>query len=341
MPNAPKKRRIDSWTWAALATGATGYVFFRLPSALRGVGNGQVVALLETTAFVVVVVVLLLAAFAAAHRRRLAALRTSRPDSVALSCLLTPGFGQFLSGPDAQLERHGRAVENAYAVLRAGADGITIYRGIRRPWPYVKVPRRSIVDVRTEQVRLGARSPWVISIVVSGGGRRIALPLPLFDWEGGPLPRLLKRAEVEGSAARLRRALGVLSGDDAAGDGRLDLMRAGLQAEDLATLQQLVNEGADLRDPRHVVHYSEFGSRRDADEAAAEARDAGWITSVQEPGPGRPDRWGMLAEHAEAVLSVAFVADCTAWFEMLAREHSGEYEGWSADADPAGEPTQV
>jgi hypothetical protein len=339
VPRAPKKWRIDSWSLAALVAAAVAFAAFRIPALARYADGSRFVTLVEIAVLTVAAVLVLLAAFGAAHRRRLAALRAGWPDSVVVSCLLTPGFGQFVSGPDAVLERQrGRAVENAYVVLRAGADGLTVYRGIRRPWPYVKVPRRSIVDVRVRQVRLGARTPWVVVVVIVMAGRRIPLPLPLFKWDRGFYPRLLKRAGVEAAAQQLRRALGVISGDDAAANVNLELAHAGLRVEDLGTLQQLVNQGADLEEPRHVMHYSYFGSRQVAEEAAAEARAAGWIAAVREPLPEYADQWGMVAEHPEAVLTVSFVIDSTAWFEMLAREHDGEYDGWEAAAQPAVDP---
>jgi hypothetical protein len=104
----------------------------------------------------------------------------------------------------------------------------------------------------------------------------------------------------------------------------------GLKCKDLQVLGLMMEDGADLDQPRHVLHYSYFPSR----EAAGAARDemvlAGWSATVEEPLPGFPGQWSARAERPDAVLTPDFVRDSTDFFEGLAARHAGEYDGWEA-----------
>ena len=105
---------------------------------------------------------------------------------------------------------------------------------------------------------------------------------------------------------------------------------SGLPPEDAQLLKQLRQQGADLAEPRHVLHYSYFPSEHTT-RLAAEAADAnGWSTAVSEPLPDFPGQWSMRAERPDVVLSDDVVRDSTDFFQALAAEHSGEYDGWEA-----------
>ena len=74
---------------------------------------------------------------------------------------------------------------------------------------------------------------------------------------------------------------------------------------DTLTLEALQRNGADLSQPRHVLHSMYFPTREAANSAGDALRADGWIVVV--------DR---------------------ARFTALARAGGGEYDGWEASASP-------
>ena len=106
--------------------------------------------------------------------------------------------------------------------------------------------------------------------------------------------------------------------------------RLGLKYKDLSLLRALQDNGADLAEPRHVVHYLYAPSPDGAQQVAAAARAQGWTVSVRDPVPALPGQWGVVAERPSAVLSASFVRDSTDYFEALADLYGGEYDGWEA-----------
>jgi hypothetical protein len=103
------------------------------------------------------------------------------------------------------------------------------------------------------------------------------------------------------------------------------------QADDLL-LRQLAGLGADLTRPRHVLHFLYFDDEADATAAAAVTRRAGYETTVTEPDENIA-QWSVRAE-AHRVVDRTTVEAFRTWFEELAREHHGEYDGWEAAAEP-------
>lgn len=95
----------------------------------------------------------------------------------------------------------------------------------------------------------------------------------------------------------------------------------------LATLRQ---HGADLRLRREVLHYSYFAERAAADAAAGEIRAAGYDVKV-EPSAAGDGQWLALAA-AERIVDEETVDATRAWFEQVADEHGGTYDGWEAAA---------
>ena len=104
----------------------------------------------------------------------------------------------------------------------------------------------------------------------------------------------------------------------------------GVKFKDLAVLQQLINAGARLPEPRHVLHYLYVDSLESAHAAAAEATSAGYTTEVREPFPEYPDQWLVRCERHGVVVDPATVRDTTDFFEELGSRYGGDYDGWEA-----------
>jgi hypothetical protein len=101
---------------------------------------------------------------------------------------------------------------------------------------------------------------------------------------------------------------------------------------DAETLKHLRAHATDLGQPRHVLHYSYFPHRENAQRAADDAEATGWFATVREPLP-ESSEWRMRAERPDVVLTDDVVRDSTVFFNALARTHGGEYDGWEAAAD--------
>lgn len=104
------------------------------------------------------------------------------------------------------------------------------------------------------------------------------------------------------------------------------------QEADALAIRQLAGRGADLAQPRHVIHFLYFADEGDARSAAELARGSGWDVAVEAPGENVKD-WTVRAD-ATRVVSSATVESFRAWFEGVAADHRGEYDGWEASAKP-------
>lgn len=104
----------------------------------------------------------------------------------------------------------------------------------------------------------------------------------------------------------------------------------GVKYKDLLTLQQLVQHGADLNEPRHVLYFLYFPQEQDARTCAGRATQSGWQAEVREPLPDHPDSWTVVCEQQDAVTTPEFIRDATDFFEGLAGELGGECDGWEA-----------
>jgi hypothetical protein len=62
----------------------------------------------------------------------------------------------------------------------------------------------------------------------------------------------------------------------------------GLKHKDLLVLHQLMQAGADLKQPRHTVHYLYFASPEAATAASHEAEARGFEVEVRDPLPAYP-----------------------------------------------------
>ena len=101
---------------------------------------------------------------------------------------------------------------------------------------------------------------------------------------------------------------------------------------DQLVLRQLAGRGADLTKPRHVLHHLHFGNEADARGAAEVISQAEWETTVSPPDE-RIAEWCVRAE-GYRVVGTATVDAFRAWFEQIATELQGEYDGWEVSAKP-------
>ena len=67
--------------------------------------------------------------------------------------------------------------------------------------------------------------------------------------------------------------------------------QTGLKYKDLLLLGQLMQAGADLTQPRHVLHFLYFTDLAAAEAASTEAGRRGFTAEVREPLPQQPDQW--------------------------------------------------
>jgi uncharacterized membrane-anchored protein len=104
------------------------------------------------------------------------------------------------------------------------------------------------------------------------------------------------------------------------------------QEADRLALRQLAGRGADLSKPRHLIHFLYFASEADARAAAAAIDQASWTTAVNPPDE-RIAEWAVRAD-GQRVVGTDTIAAFRSWFERVAAEHRGEYDGWEAAAKP-------
>jgi hypothetical protein len=105
----------------------------------------------------------------------------------------------------------------------------------------------------------------------------------------------------------------------------------GLRYKDLAVLQQLMENGADLTASRHVIYYSNAPNEEVARAMGREAETKSYAATIREPLPDFPGQWGLVCE-THAVTSPDFVRYADDFFQGLADRHTAEYDGWEASA---------
>lgn len=106
--------------------------------------------------------------------------------------------------------------------------------------------------------------------------------------------------------------------------------KLGLNNKDLILLNQLLEHGADLGQPRHARYFSYFPTRHAAEQAAARAVEGGFQAQVSEPVAEYPNDCLVLCEIHGVVLDPATVIAHRDLFESIAHRHGGEYDGWEA-----------
>lgn len=101
---------------------------------------------------------------------------------------------------------------------------------------------------------------------------------------------------------------------------------------DLMVLAELEKNGADLTQPRDLVHYLYVPSQGAAEKAAAELRSLGYTAEAKVAArvqPGDPNPWLVLA-NVDTVVDQGRVRWERARFDELALKYRGEYDGWEA-----------
>jgi hypothetical protein len=117
--------------------------------------------------------------------------------------------------------------------------------------------------------------------------------------------------------------------------GFLDQLRKKrrLPAElDAISLKQLRSRKADLSRPRHILHFLYFAEEPAARSAADTLSAGGYDTTVGPPDE-TIDEWFVRAETTR-VVDETTVPAYRRWFEHVAAEHGGEYDGWEAATKP-------
>jgi hypothetical protein len=104
------------------------------------------------------------------------------------------------------------------------------------------------------------------------------------------------------------------------------------QEADALALRQLESRGANMTKPRHVVHFLLFGDETNARAASETIQATSWRSSVEAPTETRAE-WAVRADD-ERIVSADTIASYRSWFEQIAVQHHGEYDGWEAKAKP-------
>jgi hypothetical protein len=112
--------------------------------------------------------------------------------------------------------------------------------------------------------------------------------------------------------------------------------RLGLKHKDLAVMEALLGQGADLAARREVVYYSYAPSRGQAAAIGDAARSRGFRVEVREP-QREPGEWEVVCS-VGGVVSPEFVRSNGDFFEDLAARNGAEYDGWQAAVRPLSPP---
>jgi hypothetical protein len=108
----------------------------------------------------------------------------------------------------------------------------------------------------------------------------------------------------------------------------------GVRYKDLLLMGQLLQQGADLRQPRHALYFLYFPTREAAEVGAADGRAAGYTCEVREPLPAYPGQWSLVCERQDAVLDPPGVIAADDLFQGIADRHGAQFDGWEAAARP-------
>jgi hypothetical protein len=103
-------------------------------------------------------------------------------------------------------------------------------------------------------------------------------------------------------------------------------------AVDEDVVRQLRALGADLTLPRHVRHFLYFQEEGFARRAAEQLEKADYTATVSAPSEEIP-LWTVVAE-GYRVIGEGTVPGFRAWFEQIAADYNGEYDGWEPATKP-------
>ena len=104
------------------------------------------------------------------------------------------------------------------------------------------------------------------------------------------------------------------------------------QEADALALRQLTMRGANMTKPRHVVHFLLFEDEANARAASETISATSWSATVEPPTETRVE-WAVRADD-DRIVSADTIAAYRSWFEQVAEQHHGEYDGWEAKAKP-------
>jgi hypothetical protein len=102
-----------------------------------------------------------------------------------------------------------------------------------------------------------------------------------------------------------------------------------VSGDDREVLKAMVLGGAELKDPRHVLHYVYVPDETRARDAQAKLVEAGWAVEVRAP-EGPAPGWLVLSQRHGYVLTPAAVVADRLQFDAIAERLGGEYDGWEA-----------
>jgi hypothetical protein len=108
----------------------------------------------------------------------------------------------------------------------------------------------------------------------------------------------------------------------------------GVKYKDLLLMGQLLQQGADLHQPRHALYYLYFNDRSSAEVGAADGRAAGYTCEVREPLPEFPGQWSLVCERPDAMIDPPGVIAADDLFQGIADRHGAQFDGWEASARP-------
>jgi len=119
-------------------------------------------------------------------------------------------------------------------------------------------------------------------------------------------------------------------GDDEPVDMEARSPESGLKYKDIALLGQMMQQGADLSQPRHALYYLYFTSPQAAESAAVDGRGAGYACEVRDPLPAYPGQWSVVCQRFDAVLDIEGARRADDLFQGIADRLDGEFDGWEA-----------
>jgi len=108
----------------------------------------------------------------------------------------------------------------------------------------------------------------------------------------------------------------------------------GVKYKDLLLMGQLLQQGADLHQPRHALYYLYFADRASAEVGAVDGRAAGYTCEVREPLPEYPGQWSLVCERQDAVIDPPGVIAADDLFQGIADRNGAQFDGWEAAAHP-------
>ena len=108
----------------------------------------------------------------------------------------------------------------------------------------------------------------------------------------------------------------------------------GVKYKDLLLMGQLLQQGADLRQPRHALYYLYFADRAAAEAGAIDGRAAGYTCEVREPLPEYPGQWSLVCERHDAMIDPPGVIAADDLFQGIADRNGAQFDGWEAAARP-------